>query len=164
MKKIKVQKLTPEAFAPFGTYYDMLRPTGVSLNGPLHYFYPDRVSEAYPERLGFSQITVKKPTQMIITQAEHHFTTPECIIPLNDDMIIFVSPATADYPVIEEVRAFLVPKGTLVKMATAVWHLIPLPVSEYYLHAMIILPETIYARDCPVIDLKEEDYFEIVME
>ncbi len=164
MRTLKAQALTAESFSPFGSYYDMENPSGVALTGELHSFFPDRLSEAYHERLGFSPIVVKKPDSMVVTQAEHHYTTPELIIPLNDDMIIHVSPASPDdYPCIEETRAFIVPKGTLVKINTAIWHLVPLPVNEEYLHAMIILPETTYARDCPVITLKEEDCFTIIL-
>ena len=159
MREVVIQNLTRESFAPFGTYYDMKNPSGLSLNGELHRFFPDRLSEAYPERLGFSSILVKKPAEMLIKQVEHHFTTPELILPLNDDMIIHVSPATADYPNVSQTKAFLVPCGTLVKIATAIWHLVPLPVNGDMLSAMIVLPETVYARDCPVISLKEEDYY-----
>ena len=161
MNTIRVQPLTRESFAPFGTFYDMMNPDGVSLNGELHRFYPDRISEMWPERVGFSPITVRRPEEMIIKQAEHHFTTPEMIIPLSCNMIIHVSPATPEYPSVSETKAFLVPKGTIAKISTAVWHLVPLPADAEELYAMIVLPETVYARDCPVIDLKEEDFFKI---
>lgn len=161
MRTIKVEELTRDSFSPFGVFYDMLHPAGVALTGELHSFYPDRLSEAWSYRVGFSPITVKRPEKMVITQVEHHFTTPEMILPLDDDMILHVSPATSEYPDLDEAKAFLVPKGTLVKIATAIWHLAPLPANNDSLTAMIILPETTYARDCPVIDLKEEDVFAI---
>ena len=81
------------------------------------------------------------------------------ILPLNDDMIVHVAPASAGTPVPELTKAFIVPKGTLVKIHTAVWHLAPLPVHEEELQALIILPECTYANDCTVVDFKEEDQF-----
>ena len=60
-------------------------------------------------------------------------------------------------------KAFLVPKHTLVKMNAAIWHLAPLPASKEQLTAMIILPECTYANDCTVVDLKEDQQFEIVL-
>ena len=48
------------------------------------------------------------------------------ILPLNDDMILHVAPASAGTPVPELTKAFIVPKGTLVKINTAIWHLAPL--------------------------------------
>ena len=98
---------------------------------------------------------------MKVAQAEYHTTTPEMILPLNDDMILHVAPASAGIPVPELTKAFIVPKGTLVKINTAIWHLAPLPVHASELQAMIILPECTYANDCTVVDFPEEDQFVI---
>ena len=163
MRTIKAEKLTHEAFSPFGTFYSMTEPDGYALKGELHRFFPDRVSESYPVRVGFSPILVKKPERMQITQVEYHTTTPEMILPLNDDCILHVAPAFAGTPLPDMTKAFIVPKGTLVKIHTAIWHLAPLPVSAEELQAMIILPECTYANDCTVVDLKEEEQFEIVL-
>ena len=162
MKTVKVEKLTRESFAPFGTFYTMSSPDGYALCGELHSFYPDRVTADSNHRIGFSPITVKKPERMIITQQEYHTTTWEMILPLNDDMILHVAPASAGTIVTEYAKAFLVPKGTLVKMNAAIWHLAPLPANADSLTAMIILPECTYANDCTVVDLKEDEQFEIV--
>ncbi len=163
MKTIKAEPLTYETFAPFGTFYSMTEPDSYALQGEIHRFYPDRIAESYTGRIGFSPILVKKPDVMQITQAEYHNTTPEMILPLNDDMIIHVAPASAGTPLPEWTKAFIVPKGTLVKINTAIWHLAPLPVHVEELQAMIILPECTYATDCTVIDLKEDEQFEIVL-
>jgi len=69
-----------------------------------------------------------------------HTTTWEGIVALDDDMIIHVAPASAGTPVPELTKAFLVPKGYMVKINAAIWHLCPLPVNNDVLHAMIILP------------------------
>lgn len=100
---------------------------------------------------------------MTVKAVEYHTTTPEMILPLNDDMIIHVAPASGGTPVTGLTEAFVIPRGTLVKINTAVWHLAPLPVHEEELHAMIILPECTYANDCTVVELKEEEWFEIVL-
>ena len=100
---------------------------------------------------------------MIITQQEYHTTTWEMILPMNDDMILHVAPASAGTPVGDLAQAFLVPKHTLVKMNAAIWHLAPLPATQEQLAAMIILPECTYANDCTVVDLPEEQQFEIVL-
>lgn len=163
MRKIKVQPLTHEAFAPFGQFYSMEQPQGYALCGELHQFFPDRVVADSNHRIAYSPMFVKKPETMVITQQEYHTTTWEMILPLNDDMIIHVAPASAGVPVADLAQAFLVPKHTLVKLNTAIWHLAPLPVSKEQLAVMIILPERIYANDCTVVDLPEEQQFEIVL-
>lgn len=162
MIEIKTEELTHEGFSPFGTFYSMTEPQGHSLNGEIHRFFPDRISESYGTRVGFSPILVKKPAKMIVKQVEYHTTTPEMILPLNDDMIIHAAPASAGVPVTNLTKAFLVPKGVMVKINTAIWHLAPLPANEDELQAMIILPECTYANDCTVVSLAEEEQFQIV--
>ena len=161
MKTIKVEKLTKEAFAPFGTYYDMINPEGYALCGELHKFFPDRLTAYHDGQVAFSPILVKKPDVMKITQIEYHTTTSEIIMPLNDDMILHVAPPSAGKPLPEYTKAFLVPKNTIIKMNACVWHLAPLPYNAQELTAMIVLPECTYMNDCIVVDLKEDEQFVI---
>jgi len=163
MRQIKVEALTHEAFAPFGQFYPMEQPQGYALCGELHQFFPDRLTADSNHRVGYSPILVKKPEKMVITQQEYHTTTWEMILPMDDDMILHVAPASAGTPVSHLVKAFLVPKHTLVKMNAAIWHLAPLPAFKEQLTAMIILPECTYANDCTVVNLTADEQFEIVM-
>ena len=162
MKTIKAMPITHEEFAPFGQFYSMGNPDGYSLSGEIHKFFPDRIVADSNHRIGYSPITVKKPEKMIITQQEYHTTTWEMILPLDDDMILHCAPASAGRVVTDDVKAFIVPKNTLVKMNTAIWHLAPLPANNDMLTAMIILPECTYMNDCTVVDLKEDEQFEII--
>lgn len=162
MRKIKLEKLTYDSFAPFGTFYKMDKPDGYALCGEIHKFFPDRVTADSCHRIGFSPIVVEKPETMVITKQEYHTTTWEIIMPLNDDMILHCAPASAPTPVTDLVKAFLVPKNTLIKMNSAIWHLAPLPANADSLTALIVLPECTYANDCTVVDLKPEEQFEIV--
>ncbi len=162
MKIIKAQPITKEAFAPFGQFYAMDKPDGYPLCGEIHKFFPDRIVADSNHRVGYSPIVVQKPDRMIITQQEYHTTTWEMILPLNDDMIVHCAPASGGAVVTDHVQAFIVPKNTLIKINSAIWHLAPLPVNSDSLTAMIILPECTYANDCTVVDLKPEEQFEIV--
>ena len=163
MKKIKAQPITHEAFAPFGTFYTMDKPDGYALKGAIHQFFPDRMVADSNHRVGYSPLVVQKPEKMIITQQEYHTTTWEMILPLDDDMILHCAPASGGVPATDYAKVFIVPKNTLVKLNAAIWHLAPLPVNEESLTAMIILPECTYANDCTVVDLKEDEQFEIVL-
>lgn len=163
MLKIQAKPITHESFAPFGQFYPMAAPEGYALCGEIHRFFPDRLTADSTRRVGFSPIVVQKPEKMIITQQEYHNTTWEMILPLDDDMILHCAPASAGTPVGHLSQAFIVPKGTLVKMNTAIWHLAPLPASKESLTAMIILPECTYGLDCTVVDLPEEQQFEILV-
>ncbi len=161
MRKIKVEALTKEAFAPFGLYYDMENPEGYPLSGEIHRFFPDRVTSYEGHNVAFSPILVKRPEEMKITQVEYHTTTSEIILPLNDDMILHVAPPSAGKPLPEYTHAFLVPRHTLVKMNACVWHLAPLPANAPELAAMIVLPECTYMNDCTVVDLSADEQFVI---
>lgn len=163
MKQIKVEKISREAFSGFGEYYEMASPDGYALAGEIHKFYPDRMTTATEGRLAFSPLVVCKPERMIITQQEYHVTAEEMILPLDDDMILHVAPASGGKVVTDHARAFLVPKNTLVKLKAAIWHLAPLPAGGEKLTAVIILPECTYAKDCPVVDLLPEEQFEIIL-
>ena len=163
MRTIQAEPITVEAFAPFGQFYTYTDPKGYALCGELHRFFPDRLVADSNHRVGYSPILVKKPEKMVITAVEYHTTTWEMIMPLNDDMILHVAPASAGTPVPHLTKAFIVPKNTLVKMNAAIWHLAPLPAKADELAAMIVLPECTYANDCTVVDLKPEEQFEIVL-
>jgi len=162
MKQVKVQPLTRDAFAPFGEFYDMGNPDGYPLCGAIHKFYPDRLTTSCAGRLAFSPLVVKKPGPMVITQQEYHTSTEELMLPLDDDVIVHVAPASGGATVTEHAKAFLVPKNTLVKLKTAIWHLAPLPATKDQVTVLIILPECTYANDCPVVDLSADEQFEIV--
>lgn len=135
----------------------------VSCVGNCHRFFPDRLVADSVHRVGYSPILVKKPEKMLITAQEYHTTTWEMILPLNDDMILHVAPVSAGTPVTHLAKAFIVPKNTLVKINSAIWHLAPLPATAEELTAMIILPECTYANDCTVVELQPENQFEILL-
>lgn len=162
MREVKATPITAENFAPYGSFCKMEEPTGYALQGAIHKFYPDRVTGTCVGTMAFSPIHVQKDERIIKT-AEYHTTTWEGIIPLNDDMIVHVAPASGGTPVPELAEAFIIPKGCMVKINAAIWHLCPLPVNEDVLHAIIVLPECIYANDCTVVDMEEKDWFQIVL-
>ena len=162
MRQVKATKISAANFAPYGTDCQMTEPEGYALQGEIHRFYPDRISGTCMGSLGFSPIAVKKDDR-VVKMAEYHTTTWEGIVALDDDMIIHVAPASGGTPVPELAEAFIVPKGSMVKLNAAIWHLCPLPVNQEVLHAMIILPECTYANDCTVVEFEEKDWFQIVI-
>ncbi len=93
--------------------------------------------------MAFSPIEVRKD-ERIVKMAEYHTTTWEGIVALDDDMLIHVAPASGGIPVPELAKAFIVPKGCMVKINAAIWHLCPLPLNNEELHAMM------YFRNAPM--------------
>ena len=136
MREVKAVKINAADFAPYGTFCNMTEPEGYPLSGEIHKFYPDRISGTCVGSMAFSPIA---------------------------DMIIHVAPASGGTPVPELTKAFIVPKGYMVKINAAIWHLCPLPLNNDELHAMIILPECTYANDCTVVEFEEKDWFKITV-
>ena len=126
-------------------------------------FYNERSKSDQDQRSRFCSIWNILQHDRIIKAAEYHTTTWEGIVALDDDMIIHVAPASGGVPVPELAKAFIVPKGCMVKINAAIWHLCPLPLNNEELHAMIILPECTYANDCTVVDFEEKDWFKITV-
>ena len=164
MKTIKAIPITHENFRPYGSFASMLDPKGNCFLGDAT-FYPDQVELNVQggRPITFSPLTVKKPERMIVSQAEYHNYTGEGIFVIDDDAVIHVAPPSNHVIVPEKTEAFLVPKGTLVKLNTGVWHLAALPVHNELLHVMIILPERVYANDCTVCEYPEDRQVEIVL-
>ena len=160
MRTIKVKPITTEAFRPYGSFTDLLNPQGYSLGD----FHQDRLLMHFSGDMqaAFSPLLIHKPERMIVCQSEYHNTTQETMLPLDDDMILYVAPASKE-PVPELSEAFLVPKGTMVTLNTGVWHLAPYAVTKETGHVLIVLPERIYNNDCIVMDYTEEQKYEIVM-
>ena len=79
---------------------------------------------------------------------------------LDGDVVIHVAPPSTA-PVPELTEAFYVPKGTIVRMNTGVWHMAPFPVKEDLVHLMVALPERIYFNDCYVVEYEPDQYVEI---
>ena len=134
MREVKAVKINAADFAPYGTFCSMTEPEGYPLEGEIHKFYPDRISGTCVGTMAFSPIEVRH-----------------------------VAPASGGTPVPELAKAFLVPKGCMVKINAAIWHLCPLPANNEVLHAMIVLPECTYANDCTVVEFEEKDWFKIIL-
>lgn len=100
--------------------------------------------------VGFSSLICKKTEKMLVTVVEYHDYTPESMIPLDDDVILHVAPASKGL-VPEQTKVFIVPKGTRTKINAGVWYMGMLPVYNDEEHILIVLPDRIYNNDCKVV-------------
>ena len=161
MRTIKLEPLTVEAFAPFGSFTDVMNPSGPHLCGEFHTFYRDGARHFSDGQLpmGFSPLATKNHGYRV-DSVEYHTHSCEGIMPINDDAVLHVTPA-GGAPDTTATKAFLVPKGTIVSLYPGVYHLTPLPRHEAELHALVVLPERAYANDFALVELDEESAFEI---
>ncbi len=158
MRTVRIEELSAEAFAPFGAYARMIDPPGERIGSRPVEFFRDMV------QLGLGTATVAsfsvcrvEPRPLAIDVSEYHNTSGEGILPLDNDVLIHVGPATppADPLPLERFRVFRVPRGTCVALRPGVWHHAPITPNEAPANVLIVLPERTYAVDCVVVRLPE---------
>lgn len=159
MRKLKIRSLSAEAFAPYGTFADMVHPSSSRIGAPPIEFYRDMalLDLGGKSIASFSVCRVEK-RDSIIDVTEYHTSCGEGILPLDGDILIHVGPATppGDVP-LECIEVFQVPKGTFVSLRPGVWHHAPFAYRCKTVNVLIVLPERTYANDCTVRTLCGKD-------
>ena len=165
MKKIQAQPLTPEAFRNYGTYQNMLD-------------FSDRVEAWEDGRKGFfadllqinlgkdnapsfSINRVGKEEGNVINFTEFHRYTAEGILALDGDCIFHVGKAQGA-PGPDKLKAFILPRGTLVTINPGVLHGTHIAHKEDWVNVLIILPERTYGNDCEVIPFSDDQKIEVL--
>ncbi len=153
MKTIRAKNLNCNDFKKYGDFYNLLDPQGYSLGD----FFPDRLLSfsASNSQTAYSPLIIRKQEENIIEKVEHHNYATEILLPLDGDMVVHVAPPSVDL-VPEETEAFIVPKGTLIKLNVGVWHLAPFAIKEGITHVLVVLPERTYNNDCVIKEYKEK--------
>jgi ureidoglycolate lyase len=164
MRTVQVEPLSVEAFLPFGFYARLINPQGEKIGQPPVEFFRDRVQQDLGgvAIASFSTCRVEK-RDWVIDVAEYHTATAEGILPLDNDVLIHVGPATpedADVP-LDQMRVFRVPQGTMVVLRPGVWHHAPFTVNDQPANVLIVLPERTYANDCIVVALEGDEQIKI---
>lgn len=165
MQTVKVQELNLERFLPFGVYANFLNPDAEKLGAPPLEFFRDRLQQDLGGVSIASYSTCRvEERKKVIDVMEFHGGTAEVILPLDNDILIQVGPATADTSVpLDRISVFRVPLGTMVILRPGVWHYGPFTVNDQPANILIVLPERAYANDCVVVELSGEDQIEIEM-
>ena len=103
-------------------------------------------------------------TRAVVDVAEFHTKTCEGILPLDNDVLIHVGPATpsASKVPLEKIKVFRVPKGTMVVLKPGVWHHAPFSLNKNPANVVILLPERTYANDCTVVKLPQKSQIKII--
>jgi ureidoglycolate lyase len=164
MLKVKVEKLTLESFAPFGYFAKMINPEAEFVGGKPSEFYRDmlQLDLGTTTKASFSICRVTKRPE-VVTTTEIHTHCGEGILPLDNDILIHVAPASRNGVIpVEKIRIFAVPKGNLVVLKPGVFHHAPFVAKGEYVNVLIVLPERTYANDCQVFELTDKQKVAIV--
>jgi ureidoglycolate lyase len=150
MQKVKVQKLSEEAFAPFGKVLTTKnRPYGGAEG--VYKWYEKQAQIDNAETVSVNLLTAVK-RDMICSHFEAHQKTEEVILPLTGDLIVAGIPAGE--PLEDRLQAFLVPVGMGISWKPGSWHYAPYPVEKDATCAIIFRHGT-GADDAVFSELKE---------
>lgn len=167
MRSIKVEQLSLEAYKPFGTYANLINPTDEKLGEAPVEFFRDQLQMDVHGDIPFSYSCCRvEKRKNIIDVLEYHTSCGEVVLPLDNDILLQVGPATAnenDIP-LDKMRVFYVPKGTAITIKPGVWHWGPFTPNDHPANILINLPERTYANDCIVKELAEAETIEIIMD
>ena len=136
VKRVCVEPLTRESFAPFGTVLapDGLERVPVPAYEDSKFVYRAAVIES--DRPVEFMITRSKVRDFRVVNIERHLELTQAFVPLRGDPIVLVV-ARADaeededgIPALDEIHAFVVPGGAGVQIYRGVWHVPPFPLVE----------------------------------
>lgn len=166
MRKVGIRRLTPEAFAPYGSYASIMEPQGCHLGTPPVTFYRDMTQQylGSTNTVSFSTCVVNE-REWVIDCAEYHNYTCEAILVLDGDYLMHVAPAMPEGgDPADEIEVFLIPKGTMMVTRPGVWHQAGFPYRCKAVHILCCLPERAYVNDCVVVNIPEEKKIQVVDE
>ncbi len=164
MRSVTVEDLSAQAFLPFGFFARLVDPDGERLGAPPVEFFRDLVQQNLGDAgvVSFSTCRVEK-REYVVKVSEYHNKTGEGILPLDNDILIHVAPATppgAPLPA-EKIRVFRVPRGTMVTLRPGVWHHAPWTTNDRPASVLVVLPERTYANDCIAVRHSEQELIKI---
>lgn len=156
MKKVKVEKLTDKAFAPFGS---VLTTEGRKYGGQEGMFkwYEKQSSVEGAEEVSINLLTAIE-RDFAFKKFEAHKRTTETILPLTGGLIVAGIPAGE--VTCERLRAFYVPVGMGICWAAGAWHYAPYPIGGDATCAIIFRHGT-GGDDAVFAELPEEMGFEL---
>lgn len=124
MKKVKVQMVTQENFAPFGQVLETeKRPYGGEAG--MYNWYEKQAAVEGAEVVSVNLLTAIQ-REYVFDKFETHSRTTETVLPLTGGLIVAGIPAGEVTS--ERVRAFYVPVGKGISWAPGAWHYAPFPV------------------------------------
>ena len=164
MRTTKIRELSVEEFQPYGTYATLIDPSSEKIGSPPIEFFRDMVQQDLggASAVSFSACRIEK-RDMVVDVVEYHTAAAEGMLPIDNDILIHVAPATPpdDGVPLDKIVVYRVPQGTMVVLRPGVWHHGPFTVNDQVASVLIVLPERTYANDCEVFELKGEDRIQI---
>lgn len=164
MKTMQAKRLTKENFSKYGAFEDLYAPQTMGMGvGTDNAFYPDVLAFDFGTAHAPSVCVCHvKRRDMVITNYEYHNNGCEGILSLDSDIVIF---AGFGFPPLlpAQLEAFLVPKGTLVRLKPGVLHGTQFPVDQEQATVIVMLPQRTFATDFAYGKLNEAEQLRITL-
>ena len=168
MKTLIAKPLTKENFQKYGEFQNLLDDASLAKKSifPQGFFADviklDFGTTTFPT---ISVCQVKKQEKNVIRMLEAHKFTCEGLLPLDADVIIFVGrPLPGRKFSVDTVEAFVVPKGTFVRLDPLILHGTQFPVDADTAHIVCMLPGRTFMNDMMAEFLPEEEQAIVTVE
>lgn len=166
MKEIKVKALEQQAFARYGEFINLLDEGALAAKSIFpHSFFADVIKLDLGDTTlpTVSVCLAKRQEEKRIAMLEAHQFTCEGLLPLDDDVIIFVGiPLPGKKFSVDTVEAFYVPQNTFVRLDPMIIHGTQFAVHRETAHVACFLPGRTFRNDMLAEFLPEEGQAVIV--
>lgn len=156
--EIPVKEITRENITAYGQYFDTKGITPDFSDASFDWWNEIGLADING-RASFGIVNPKFNAEFSERVFEQHNSTPEVLIPIDEDVIVLVGKKDAfikDAPKPEDFEAFLVPKGSAVCLNAGVWHHAPM-VKGVSSRVFVIFKEKTSFNDCLMKDLTPMD-------
>jgi len=155
---LKIETLSRDGFAPFGSYLDPEDCGPPRRAGALE-FHPDTFIMRFPTSnvLSACSLTVK-PRPMVVDVTETHLETEEIIGGFGAELAFHVGLSRQGEPLEPDMstfRIFRLPAGWYARFKRGVYHHGPFVTGEKPAHGLVLLPPVTYSADCIVVKLDQ---------
>ena len=150
MRQIKAKPLCEKSFRKYGVFQNLLDDASMGENAVIPAgFFPDLIT------LNFGTTTlpsvcccsVTKKEKNVVAFLEAHQYTCEGLLPLDADVVIFAGVLPRTGFTVDTLEAFIVPKGTFVKLNPLIVHGTQYCASAETAHVLCLLPERTFRND-----------------
>lgn len=150
---MKTEKLTTEAFAPYGSILSQKRSGGSVDNAEFTYTADPAVFELGGEVT--AGILEGKSRAVILEKMERHLDTPEILFQILEDGILFVGTSKGGPAGIGNIKPFSLKQGDTVLLYPGTWHWVPFPEKAEKCVTQVIFKSGTSDSDCQIMDLPE---------
>lgn len=164
MKTIVAKALSESAFKKYGSFQSLtdkasLAGASVLSGGFFADVIPLEFGRGNPPTV--SVCHVEKVPEMVVGFMEAHQYTCEGLLPLDADVVIFVGAMSWEPPSSDALEAFIVPKGTFVKLHPLVLHGTQYVLDKPEAHILCLLPQRTFYNDMIALPLDAAEQVKI---